>query len=192
MLEAGFWGFVGGLALLVGALIGLKARAGPRTTERCWAPEYMLRCSPAASRSIPTSPPWRPTQRDDDRTALNATRSLVVVRRRKLWGWGYEDDGSSARQRGWFCFSCRRGTSIYDLAGPLLGFATRGRDFVELRRELGRRFGLDVDEGGPARGGRARLGPRSEVRRRSSTAREQPLGSCRRDRLGRAAVPTHP
>ena len=95
-------------------------------------------------------------------------------------------------QRGWFCFSCRRGTSIYDLAGPLLGFATRGRDFVELRRELGRRFGLDVDEGGPARGGRARLGPRSEVRRRSSTAREQPLGSCRRDRLGRAAVPTHP
>lgn len=98
MLEAGFWGFVGGLALLVGALIGLKARAGPRTTERCWAPEYMLRCSPAASRSIPTSPPWRPTQRDDDRTALSATRSLVVVRRRKLWGWGYEDDGSSARQ----------------------------------------------------------------------------------------------
>ena len=50
--------------------------------------------------------------------------------------------------RGWFCFSCRRGTSIYDLAGPLLGFATRGRDFVELRRELGRRFGLELEHSG--------------------------------------------
>ena len=49
--------------------------------------------------------------------------------------------------RGWYCFSCRRGTSIYDLAGPLLGFSTRGRDFVELRRELGRRFGVDAESG---------------------------------------------
>jgi ZIP family zinc transporter len=31
MLEAGFWGFVGGFALLVGAIVGLKARAGQRT-----------------------------------------------------------------------------------------------------------------------------------------------------------------
>jgi ZIP family zinc transporter len=31
MLEAGFWGFVGGAALLLGALIGLKVRTGQRT-----------------------------------------------------------------------------------------------------------------------------------------------------------------
>ena len=49
-------------------------------------------------------------------------------------------------ERGWYCFSCRRGSSIYDLAGPLLGFGTRGRDFVELRRELGQRFGLELEQ----------------------------------------------
>ena len=38
---------------------------------------------------------------------------------------------------GWFCFSCRRGTSVYDLAGPLWGLDTRGRAFLELRRRLG-------------------------------------------------------
>jgi ZIP family zinc transporter len=31
VLEAGFWGFVGGAALLVGALVGLKARTNQRT-----------------------------------------------------------------------------------------------------------------------------------------------------------------
>lgn len=39
-------------------------------------------------------------------------------------------------ERGWYCFSCRRGTSVYDLAGPLWGLRTRGSDFVELRRRL--------------------------------------------------------
>jgi hypothetical protein len=37
---------------------------------------------------------------------------------------------------GWFCFSCRRGTSVYDLAGPLWGLGTRGVEFLELRRGL--------------------------------------------------------
>jgi hypothetical protein len=37
---------------------------------------------------------------------------------------------------GWFCFSCRRGTSVYDLAGPLWGLRTRGVEFLELRRRL--------------------------------------------------------
>jgi CHC2-type zinc finger protein len=43
----------------------------------------------------------------------------------------YEDP-----QRGWFCFGCRRGGSIYDFASLLLGRGTRGEDFLELRREL--------------------------------------------------------
>lgn len=42
-----------------------------------------------------------------------------------------------APEDGWYCFgACRRGGSIYDLAGPLLGLSTRGREFVELRRRL--------------------------------------------------------
>jgi CHC2 zinc finger len=38
--------------------------------------------------------------------------------------------------RGWYCFGCGRGGSIYDLAALLSGRETRGADFSELRREL--------------------------------------------------------
>ncbi len=38
--------------------------------------------------------------------------------------------------RGWFCFSCRRGGTIYDLAASVWGLQTRGRDFVEIRGRL--------------------------------------------------------
>jgi hypothetical protein len=38
--------------------------------------------------------------------------------------------------RGWCCFSCGRGGSIYDLAAALWGIGTRGREFVKLRRSL--------------------------------------------------------
>ena len=38
--------------------------------------------------------------------------------------------------RGWYCFGCGRGGSIYDLAALLSGRETRGSDFCELRREL--------------------------------------------------------
>jgi len=43
----------------------------------------------------------------------------------------YEDP-----QRGWYCFGCGRGGSIYDFAALLLGRGTRGEEFIELRREL--------------------------------------------------------
>jgi DNA primase len=43
----------------------------------------------------------------------------------------YEDP-----QRGWYCFGCGRGGSIYDLASLLLRRGTRGDAFLELRREL--------------------------------------------------------
>jgi hypothetical protein len=42
--------------------------------------------------------------------------------------------------RGWYCFGCGRGGSIYDLAGLLFGLQTRGQDFAELRRELQKRL----------------------------------------------------
>jgi len=38
--------------------------------------------------------------------------------------------------RGWYCFGCGRGGSIYDLAALLWHRETRGSDFVQLRREL--------------------------------------------------------
>jgi hypothetical protein len=43
----------------------------------------------------------------------------------------YDDPG-----RGWYCFGCGRGGSIYDLASWLWGRDTHGRQFIELRREL--------------------------------------------------------
>jgi len=42
--------------------------------------------------------------------------------------------------RGGYCFGCGRGGSVYDLAALLFGRGTRGRDFVELRRELEQRL----------------------------------------------------
>jgi hypothetical protein len=38
--------------------------------------------------------------------------------------------------RGWYCFGCGRGGSIYDLAALLSGRETRGPDFAKLRRGL--------------------------------------------------------
>jgi hypothetical protein len=38
--------------------------------------------------------------------------------------------------RGWYCFGCARGGSIYDLAALLWQRETRGEDFLALRREL--------------------------------------------------------
>jgi DNA primase len=38
--------------------------------------------------------------------------------------------------RGWCCFSCRRGGTIYDLAAGIWGLQTKGRDFVEVRQRL--------------------------------------------------------
>lgn len=39
-------------------------------------------------------------------------------------------------ERGWFCFGCGVGGSIYDLASLLQGRAPRGASFLALRHEL--------------------------------------------------------
>jgi hypothetical protein len=39
-------------------------------------------------------------------------------------------------ERGWFCFGCRRGGSIYDLAAAAWAMSTRGAAFLELRSRL--------------------------------------------------------
>jgi hypothetical protein len=43
----------------------------------------------------------------------------------------YEDPAA-----GWYCYSCQRGGSIYDLGAEVFGLATRGREFIQLRRRL--------------------------------------------------------
>ncbi len=41
-------------------------------------------------------------------------------------------------ERGWYCFGCRRGGSVYDLAALLWRRPTRGAEFAALRRDLQR------------------------------------------------------
>ena len=43
----------------------------------------------------------------------------------------YEDPA-----RGWYCFGCRRGGSIYDFAGELWGMPRRGASFLRLRERI--------------------------------------------------------
>lgn len=59
-----------------------------------------------------------------------------------------------AASEGWYCFGCGRGGDIYELAGELWGFRREGAEFVELRRLLLKRFGLDI--AGTAVGGGGR------------------------------------
>jgi CHC2 zinc finger len=42
--------------------------------------------------------------------------------------------------RGWYCYSCRRGGTIYDLAAGVWGLQTRGHDFMRLRDRLLERY----------------------------------------------------
>ena len=46
--------------------------------------------------------------------------------------------------RGWCCFGCRRGGTIYDLAAAVWGFGTRGAEFSKLRQQLLERFGPEL------------------------------------------------
>jgi hypothetical protein len=43
----------------------------------------------------------------------------------------YPDPG-----RGWYCYGCRRGGSVYDLAALLWQTPPRGQGFTELRQRL--------------------------------------------------------
>jgi hypothetical protein len=72
---------------------------------------------------------------------VEALTGQAVGRDRKVTCPFHEDATPSLHvyetpEGGWFCFGCRRGTSVYDLAGPLWGLRTRGADFLELRQRL--------------------------------------------------------
>jgi DNA primase len=66
---------------------------------------------------------------------------LAVPRQRKVHCPFHDDHTPSLHvyedaRRGWFCFGCGRGGSIYDFAALLWGCDTRGAQFVALRDEL--------------------------------------------------------
>jgi hypothetical protein len=46
--------------------------------------------------------------------------------------------------RGWCCFACRRGGTIYDLAAAVWGLGTRGAEFSKLRKRLLEHFGPEL------------------------------------------------
>jgi len=75
---------------------------------------------------------------------------IDVPRNRKVPCPFHEDRHASLHvyetaERGWYCFgACRRGGTIYDLAAPLYGYPARGEDFLQLRTELRRLFGLEI------------------------------------------------
>jgi RepB DNA-primase from phage plasmid len=75
---------------------------------------------------------------------------VEVPRHRKVPCPFHEDRHASlhvyeSAERGWYCFGrCRRGGTIYDLAAPLYGYRARGDDFLRLRAELSRLFGLEA------------------------------------------------
>jgi hypothetical protein len=112
--------------------------------------------------SLPDPPPPRPARtvptehRADDPLLEIAPEVYVrrllgveVPRHRKVPCPFHEDRHASLHvyetaRRGWYCFGrCRRGGTIYDLAAPLYGYAARGADFLRLRAELRRLFGLE-------------------------------------------------
>jgi RepB DNA-primase from phage plasmid len=106
----------------------------------------------------PTRPTFTPAPaRGDDPLLAIApdvyVRRLLgvdVPRHRKVPCPFHEDRHASLHvyetpERGWYCFgACRRGGTIYDLAAPLYGYAARGDDFLRLRSELRRLFGLEA------------------------------------------------
>ncbi|MDX8153406.1 DNA-primase RepB domain-containing protein [Patulibacter brassicae] len=80
------------------------------------------------------------------------TRQTVPPRSRKVRCPLHEDDTPSLHvyetpEQGWFCFGCRRGGSVYDLAAATLSRQLRGHGFVELQRDL---IDLLVDRTAPS------------------------------------------
>jgi hypothetical protein len=104
-----------------------------------------------------TFPPPAAAARGDDPLLAIAPEVYVrrllgvdVPRHRKVPCPLHEDRHASLHvyetaARGWYCFgACRRGGTIYDLAAPLYGYTARGEDFLRLRAELRRLFGLEA------------------------------------------------
>jgi hypothetical protein len=113
------------------------------------------RCLPGEPRALVVPrPPRRPRSAIADRLAAIPPRVYFerltgqpVDRSGKTRCPFHEDRTPSLHvyedpSRGWYCFGCGRGGSIYDLASLLWNRGTRGHEFVALRRELEALMGL--------------------------------------------------
>ncbi|MGI8999718.1 MAG: CHC2 zinc finger domain-containing protein [Candidatus Limnocylindria bacterium] len=86
---------------------------------------------------------------------VSALLGVDVPRHRKVACPFHRDEDPSLHvypraAQGWFCFSCRRGGSAYDLAAGLWGLETRGESFKSLRHRLAAELGVQLDR--PAEG----------------------------------------
>jgi hypothetical protein len=88
----------------------------------------------------------------DPATYIEVLSGLVVGRDRKV-ACPFHDDSTPSLHayrsgpRGWYCFGCGRGGSVYDFAAQLWGSATQGHDFVLLDQHLRQTFGLEARGG---------------------------------------------
>lgn len=92
------------------------------------------------------APPLLPLRYDalreiDPAVFVRVLLGVDVPRNRKVLCPFHGDDSPSLHvyesgERGWFCFGCGRGGSIYDLAAGLWHLGTSGHDFLELRKRL--------------------------------------------------------
>jgi hypothetical protein len=117
---------------------------------------------PASAPAVRRERPQRRVRLDDPLLAIEPERYIEallgcsVPRHRKVTCPFHEDEEPSLHvyreaARGWFCFSCRRGGSVYDLAAALWDEPTRGPAFRALRTRLAAVLQVDVDQTLPER-----------------------------------------
>jgi hypothetical protein len=102
------------------------------------APSFSRRGTDARHRRDETSDPLLQIA---PRDYVERLSGLTAGRDRKVRCPFHDDDTPSLHvfeepERGWFCFGCERGGSIYDFAGLLWGRDLRGAGFVRLQRDL--------------------------------------------------------
>lgn len=110
---------------------------------------------PAAKAApAPSGPrPPRPVGGEDAVASIPPREYVEVLTGRQVGGDGkiscplpdHEDRTPSCQvyddpERGWYCFGCGRGGTIYDFAAALWGLDTRGEDFKILRRRISERL----------------------------------------------------
>lgn len=123
-----------------------------------FVPDDVLQHAPVVDTSV-VERRWVASTRETRRDPLLAVPPAVYVkdllgvrpgRNGKVRCPFHDDDRPSLHvyptgPRGWCCFSCRRGGTIYDLAAGLWNLHTRGADFRELRRRLLAIYGRELD-----------------------------------------------
>ena len=118
-----------------------RERLGVREISRCLphdrAHRVAMRRGPRARADTQSDPLLQIAPRE----YVERLTGSVAGRDRKLRCPFHDDNTPSLHvfeepERGWFCFGCGRGGSIYDFAAMLWGRGLRGAEFVRLRQDL--------------------------------------------------------